>query len=502
VRHRFIIIAPLVSIAFLLAASLAVGASPAAASGFTFAPHVEYGAPIQPAGVVIADFDNDGLDDVATCNFYSDDTLDPPYESTVSIFLSASGGGFSSRTDYVVGKGPCGIVTGDFNGDDKKDLATGNGNANTVSVLIGKGDGTFFDHVDYPSPNGPYMICRGDLNGDGDQDLVIGNYFTRTVSVLLGNGDGTFGAATTYATGGEDPNPDPDDVLPRYGFPYAITLGDVDNDGKKDIALAIYFGDHASVLLGNGDGTFGAYSYLDVGGDPLGVAVADFDADGKNDLATANYWDNTVSVLLGTGGGAFAAKVDYPCGLWPHFLMADDLNNDGIPDLTTADTRDSTASVLLGVGDGTFAPKKSYMVGLTPFCVAAGDVNGDGLKDLASANCYGNSFGLVTQIVDDVAPVTLAPYKATVVRGRRATLRYRVNDAEPNGGAADVTIVVKTLTGRTVRTAILGSRQVNAPLTYRFRCTLRKKTYKFFVYATDTAGNVQATIGSNRLVVK
>ncbi len=104
--------------------------------------------------------------------------------------------------------------------------------------------------------------------------------------------------------------------------------------------------------------------------------------------------------------------------------------------------------------------------------------------------------------VDTRQPTTWAPYATHVVRGRTATLRYDVEDALPNGGTAAVTISVKTLLGKVVKTLRLGVKPVNKLLSAKFRCTLAKRTYKFFVYAKDTAGNSQSKVGSARLVVK
>ena len=44
------------------------------------------------------------------------------------------------------------------------------------------------------------------------------------------------------------------------------------------------------------------------GSNPYSVAIADFNGDGKSDLVTADHDDNTASVLLGNGNGTFKAK--------------------------------------------------------------------------------------------------------------------------------------------------------------------------------------------------
>ena len=83
-------------------------------------------------------------------------------------------------------------------------------------------------------------MAIGDLNGDGKPDLATANYSSNTVSVLLGNGDRTFGARTDFATA---------------GGPYSVAIGDLNGDGKPDLATANYGSNTVSVLLGNGDGT-------------------------------------------------------------------------------------------------------------------------------------------------------------------------------------------------------------------------------------------------------
>lgn len=104
-------------------------------------------------------------------------------------------------------------------------------------------------------------------------------------------------------------------------------------------------------------------------------------------------------------------------------------------------------------------------------------------------------------VADAVGPVTSA--KAVSVRkGRTATLKYKVSDAEPNKGTATVSITIKNAKGKTVKTIKAGVKNVNADQTAKFRCTLAKGAYRYYVYATDAAGNAQSKIGYARLTVK
>jgi len=83
-----------------------------------------------------------------------------------------------------------------------------------------------------------------------------------------------------------------------------------------------------------------------------------------------------------------------------------------------------------------------------------------------------------------------------------ATLRYQVNDPSPNGGTATVVVVIKTKAGKVVKILRPGATSVNTPRALRYRVKLKTGTYVFTVTATDAAGNVSTTNGSNKLVVK
>jgi len=104
--------------------------------------------------------------------------------------------------------------------------------------------------------------------------------------------------------------------------------------------------------------------------------------------------------------------------------------------------------------------------------------------------------------IDTHRPTTKAPYAASVTRGRRAYLKYKVVDAAPNAGWATVTIKIRNAHGHLVKSLKLGKRSVNKLLSKRFTCTLAKGTYRFSVYAHDAAGNRQSKVGSNKLTVR
>jgi FG-GAP-like repeat/FG-GAP repeat len=224
----------------------------------------------------------------------------------------------------------------------------------------------------------PLFVAVGDFNRDGIADLVVANNDSNNVSVLLGKGDGTFGAAVNYAAG---------------PGPQAVAVADLNGDGIPDLAVASTGG--VRVLLGIGDGTFQAAVKYTAAGALHGVVVADFNGDGKPDLAVANSAKG-VSVLLGNGDGSFQAAVDFPAGAAAISLAIGDFNRDGIPDLVVANnTASGTVSVLLGNGDGTFQAAVKYAVGNGPSAVTLADLNGDGVLDLAVANAGSNKVSVL-----------------------------------------------------------------------------------------------------------
>jgi len=80
--------------------------------------------------------------------------------------------------------------------------------------------------------------------------------------------------------------------------PQSIALGDFNNDGRKDLAVANIFADNLSILLSEGDGTFRPAVNYSTGASPNCIVVGDFNGDGNLDLAVANRDSNNVSILL------------------------------------------------------------------------------------------------------------------------------------------------------------------------------------------------------------
>jgi hypothetical protein len=146
---------------------------------------------------------------------------------------------------YLSAPAPTAIVSADFNGDGKPDLAVANQcsatncNGRVVSIFLGNGDGSFRPNVDYPVGNNATSIALGDFNGDGKVDLAVGGAGSANISILFGNGDGTFQPKVDYTVGASGP----------------IVVGDFNGDSKPDIAVSGASGGIV-LLINNGSGTF------------------------------------------------------------------------------------------------------------------------------------------------------------------------------------------------------------------------------------------------------
>ena len=225
--------------------------------------------------------------------------------------------------------------------------------------------------TNFPAGINPFAVSVADLNGDGKADLVSANTNSNNVGVLLGNGDGSFQSQVAYPTGVQ---------------PFAVTVNDFNGDGKADLATANYGNNTLSVLLGNGDGTFQSQVAYPGGNLPGGIASGDLNGDGKIDLAIAVTGSSNIGVRLGNGDGTFQPIVTYPAGPNPRGIAIADFNGDGAPDIVTPNSGNGTASVMVGKGDGTFAAPVSYPTGTSPYAVAVSDLNGDGKLDFVIAN--------------------------------------------------------------------------------------------------------------------
>lgn len=348
-----------------------------------FAPGVEIGTGPRPLFLASGDFNEDGRLDLAVTN--SNWTAGGD-DATVAV-LFGSGDGLALSAAYPVGQNPHGVVAADFNEDGILDLAVANKWGESISVLLGAGsegvgNGFFSIQVVYPAGGQPFKLVAADLNEDGILDLVTAINDDPAVHVLPGLGaggvgDGTFGAPVAFAIGG----------LSR-----GVAAADLNEDGHVDLVATEYQRETVAVLLGTGAGTIGAGSFAApvsffAGIDPFDVIAGHVNADDDLDLVVANTTGGGTAVLLGNGSGFFLHTTTLDSGNTGGAALID-ANQDGNADVIACSAQPGTGSlaVFLGTGTGSFGPGSHYPAGGFPYQVAVGDFTGDEQDDAVTSH--------------------------------------------------------------------------------------------------------------------
>ena len=368
---------------------------------------------IGASATAVADFNRDGKLDVVTANSADVSLLlgngDSTFQAPVSYGTQTTGSTSAPVTS---------VVTGDFNGDGKPDLAIAYSSslaapANLLAILLGNGDGTFQSAVyvtGLPADNAYKAIATADIDRDGIADLFLVSSQPGFV-VLLGNGDGTFQAPITNTT-----------INLRQSL---WALSDMNGDGKLDLVSA----DSGNLLvsLGNGDGTFqpALTGTATTTSNVAGIVTGDFNGDGKTDVVVV-YWVGLIT-LKGNGDGTFQAGVVSTnlSGLTVAgtYLVAGDFNGDGRLDVAYSQYSGPGVTLAFGNGDGTFGSAANIQAGQAGG-IAIGDFNGDGRPDLVAANTAGqisvlagggiSGLGIVVSHSGTFTAAATATYQVTI----------------------------------------------------------------------------------------
>lgn len=267
----------------------------------------------------------------------------------------------------------------DLNGDRFLDIGIVNEISADLRVFINHADqtGTFNNFLQPPSPLAPLASPSEptDFNRDGKVDVCTANTNANSVSILLGNGNGTFGPQQQIMVGSN---------------PNGITVLDVDGDGDIDIVNSNTTSGNLSVLLNNGSGVFGPATFFNGGvGGERGITTADMNEDGILDLVVAGWTSHEVSVLLGNGNGTFTLSDVKRSGGETRVVVCGDVNADGHEDVAASNGNNNNASILLGNGLGTLGLPTIYPT--SPFTGPSdlGDLDGDGDLDWVIASFQG-----------------------------------------------------------------------------------------------------------------
>lgn len=278
------------------------------------------------------------------------------------------------------------IVSADFNGDSYADVALGGTGRDAIAIHFNVATGAI-GRFRTPAREvvvggGPFDLAAGDLNRDGRIDIAVANADLDAVTILLND------AANSFAT-----------VIhvPVSQNPRGLAIGDFNGDGIPDIVVTKYMGTTMDVLYGAGDGTFPTRRSYAAPAYSQGVVAAHLDPDGWMDAALVSA-SGVVSVYRMFPNTGTAARRDYSRPYGGNVITTGDFNRDGWLDVAYASSTSSVVEVMYRTADGTYegtwAPVgEAIPVAASPRGIEAGDINQDGHLDIVVA---GRAASMVT----------------------------------------------------------------------------------------------------------
>lgn len=327
------------------------------------------------------DLDGDGKPEMVSANTSA---------NSISVLRNTSSVGklsFDVNRDFVTGSAPFSIDHGDFDGDGKQDIAVINSQSKTVSIfknISTPGVISLATKIDINlGEEGFTDISIGDVDVDGKTDFVICGHNAQNISVyknIGALGNISFAPQLNIKTG--------------YGYE-KVAVRDLDKDGKPDITSTFWgYSDYKIVVLRNistpENISFDNPNQFNTGNGPYDIAIGDLDGDGKPDIALADNQAYTFSVLRNTsatGSISFDENIGFYVGRFPHGVAIGDIDGDGKPDMAVSNNEHYGYTVSIyknnsSIGLIDFAGKVDLTTKGEPMGVSIADMDGDGEPEI------------------------------------------------------------------------------------------------------------------------
>jgi FG-GAP-like repeat/Secretion system C-terminal sorting domain/IPT/TIG domain len=391
-------------------------------SANTFIPAGDFNTGNYPVSVAVSDLNQDGKPDLITANALS---------NNISILQNNSSGGnfsFGTHTDWNAGKGPRNIAVGDLNGDGKPDIVVANfnsGDSGTISVFRNtsrNGIISFDAASNIQTGNGTLDVAIADINGDGRPDIIVTSGNSGIFSILqntsVGSGVLTFAPKLDYFS---------------FNHPDHVIVADMDNDGKPDIIISEFSNSEVDVYRNTSLCEVISLAPpvpYPVGQNPGFLRTGDLDGDGKQDLAVENYGAASISFYKNMsvpGSISLVNRVDSPSTATS--INFADLNGDGKLDISTGNGQSGNISVIQNNTGGSqivLLPVINFKTGNFDTFGNVGDLNGDGIPDLIAVNVLSNAVTVLrnnigSPLISSISDTLGLKGKTIVITGKRFT---------------------------------------------------------------------------------
>jgi hypothetical protein len=339
-----------------------------------------------PSEIAVGDVNNDGAQDivVATSNI-----------NKIAVFCwNRTLKGWDPKITLSVDRPATSIAVGDVNNDGAWDIVTGSNDVSSknVSIIIwNKTVKTWNSYITRPISNyGINDLVVMDANNDGTNDIIVAPNYQSRVNILLWN-----------KTQREW---DPYTSISGFGPPYFLEVKDINNDGFNDIlasgngSISRYIWFH----LWNSSGetwespTY-MFSTLDGPFYATPIAVGDMNNDGRNDIALANTEQNDVALYIWNMTAQWwIPGIHKSIDGFPTAIQVGDANNDGQNDIVTCNRVTKKVSVLIwNATNQDWENQLTYAVGTNPCSVVIKDVTYDGMNDVLVANFQDNNLSFI-----------------------------------------------------------------------------------------------------------
>lgn len=275
----------------------------------------------------------------------------------------------------------------DCDGDLDQDIVAVANTSASIVVLRNNGSGAFTSVVASATLDRPACVAVGNVDDDAELEVVTAHDGTSVQQAFVIHNHGA--GACQYVAG---------EPIPLSGPATGLALGDVNDDGKRDIVGLVNAGSGTDFLAVYLSGNTPTLSEQELGiVQPLGLALADVDRD---QLSDAIYTSSNAAkaYVRPSNGSEFGDEIEAPfgetLGTGPRAVAVGDLDGDQNLDMVTANFSAHTLSVVLGDGTGytlagpdlELGQRGAALVPQQPQGVALGDLDGDGDLDIVCAN--------------------------------------------------------------------------------------------------------------------